>query len=744
MKSRFSYILISVLMLGFLLAPFSPFFKISPEEVSLKIEKTYAVAQTTPAPCPVGQTQDANGNCVNDTGDSPLYDSINGCGAFGIGGNVTGCFVLILYFLFVSVPSWLMALTAQVFDFTAALTLSDEMYRAKFVNTIWTIVRDFSNIFFILILLYAAFQVILGLGHGGGKKIVASVILIALMVNFSLFISRVVVDAGNVLGLIFYNKISTDHVAYQPVSDPTLTNVKEKDLAGALISSFRINNFYTAEFLDGIPDEAGGFLGLGSRHLKPSWAVSLIVTYGLIAYSLAWIFLIVGVSFIGRMITLIMLMIVSPIAFVTATVPTFRGIDTIGFDSWLKQLFKTSFVVAVFMAILYLVSEILRANIFDSYSIGNESLGVVARLMLIFIPALLIIIFLRKGKEYAVKASGEITGALIGGAKMLGGLALGGAALGAAGVAVAGRRTVGSTMKMMSASQGTRDAALKNFNKWNPGTWGKALTAKVANQTIKGKGRGVMDAQGNTREGSNWLRDQMLGVRKSKKDKVHAEHALDDAAGKVEAGKKYSELTTDQQNQAKTSATKAEMSKFLYGEVDMSKLNPQQKHEIDISTRADGSVDHGYFDQFAYAANKDPNKFHGADHLEQNYFKPSGFGVKAAAGSAGNAAATGTYDVRNLKGGGLTAVGLAAAMFGLAPVMGTIFAAHASGGLRSGLQKLTGVDHGDSKKDFLKDLKATLDSTLKNLKFDIKVTGDGHGGGDDHSAGHGGGGGGHH
>ena len=135
-----------------------------------------------------------------------------------------------------------MALTAQVFDFTAALTLSDEMYRAKFITTIWTIVRDFSNIFFILILLYAAFQVILGLGHGGGKKIVASVILIALLVNFSLFISRVVVDAGNVLGLIFYNKIATDHVNYQPVSDPTLTNVKEKDLAGALISSFRINN----------------------------------------------------------------------------------------------------------------------------------------------------------------------------------------------------------------------------------------------------------------------------------------------------------------------------------------------------------------------------------------------------------------------------------------------------------------------------------------------------------------------
>ncbi len=792
-------------MLGFLLAPFSPLIIVDGEKIAIKIESRKAFAETrwyyefqpplggsnvmsvgyeTETECNAASqvTSQSGGTIIKNCFSSDTTPTATGsesesngtetglkamlrtCG-ISRGSFIIGCFIQIMYFLFVSIPSWLMLMTAQVFDTAAALTLSDQVYRSGFISTIWTIVRDFSNVFFILILLYAAFQVILGLGHGGGKKIVASVILIALMVNFSLFISRVVVDAGNVLGLIFYNKISTDHVKYQPVSDPTLTGVKEKDLAGALVSSFAVNNFFSADFFNGLksdPDNwetAGCTGGCVGRTINNWLAASLIVTYGLIAYSLAWIFLIVGISFIGRLATLIMLMVISPIAFVTATVPTFKGIDTIGFDSWLKKLFQTSFVVAVFMAILYLVSEILKADIFDSYSVGQEELGIVARLMLIFVPALLILIFLKKGKEYSVKASGEITGALISGAKMLGGLALGGAALGAAGAAVIGRNTVGSTMNMMKTSQTTRDAHLKNLN-WNPKTWGKALQAGIVNQTVKGRGKGVKDVPTGTydiktrkeimasREGSNWLRDQMLGGnakdKQNKKDKSHATHALDEAADKVEKGKKYSDLDTSGQNSAKEKATKSEMAKFLFNGKDLSKLSAGENAMINKAANNDGTINNAIFDRYAQNLGKDPNKFHDGVHMEKAYFsKDTQSTVGQAAGWAGRGAASGTYDVRNLKGGALTAAGLAAAMFGLAPIMGAVFAAHASGGLRSGLQKLTGVDHGDSKKDFLKDLKATLDSTLKNLKFDIKVTGDGHGGGDDHSAGHGGGGG-HH
>lgn len=791
-------------MLGFLLAPFSPLVLVESGKIAIKIEERTVSAETrwyyefqppfggnnvlsvgyaTEAECiSASQVTSQSGgtitkNCFSSdttptatgSGDEAsgtekgLKAMLRTCG-ISRGSFIIGCFVQILYFIFVTIPSWLMTLTAQIFDTAAALTLSDEVYRSGFINTIWTIVRDFSNIFFILILLYAAFQVILGLGHGGGKKIVASVILIALLVNFSLFISRVVVDAGNVLGLIFYNKIATDHVSYQPVSDPTITHVKEKDLAGALVSSFSVNKFFTGKFFEGLKNDsdnwesAGCWGGCVGRTISNEIAVALIITYGLIVYSLAWIFLVVGISFIGRLVTLIMLMVISPLAFVTATVPGLKGIDTIGFDSWLKKLFQTSFVVAVFMAILYLVSEILKAKIFDSYSVGEDKLGIIARLMLIFVPAILIIILLKKGKDYSVKASGEITGALMSGAKILGGLALGGAAIGAAGVAMAGRRTIGSTTKMMTASQSTRDAAIKNVG-WNPNTWGKYMSARIANKTIKGGGKGVgtgvydiATKKEIKREGSNWLRDQMLGGsaidKQNKKDKSHATHALDEAADKVEKGKKYSDLDTSGQTSAKEKATKSEMAKFLFNGKDLSKLSAGENAMINRAANNDGTINKAVFDRYAQNLGKDPAKFHDAPHMEKAYFsKDTQSNVGQMAGWAGRGAATGSYDVRNLKGGWLTAAGLAATMLGVAPVMGAIFASHTSGVLRGGLKKLTGVDHGDSKKDFIKDLGHILNESMKNVKIDISTGG--HKSGGDHGGGHddhggGGHGGGHH
>src|SRR3989338_7596079 len=148
--------------------------------------------QTGPAPAGEGQ--------------SVLKDQITSCWKI-FSGTIIGCFQWITYFIFLTIPSWLMIVAAKMFNFMVTVTLSSNMYKAGFIEKIWRVVRDFANIFFILILLYAAFQIMLDLGHGGGKKIIASVILIALLVNFSLFFTKIVIDSSNIVGLIFFNRI---------------------------------------------------------------------------------------------------------------------------------------------------------------------------------------------------------------------------------------------------------------------------------------------------------------------------------------------------------------------------------------------------------------------------------------------------------------------------------------------------------------------------------------------------------
>jgi len=487
MTKKLSYILIPLILLAILLAPISPVLQIRSENIQANIRINKAQAQLGGVGGTVGGGVGLGGGTGTGVG-TGVGVGLGGTGTGAGAGDpdeetnrdktslnyylrdctatlkvqIIGCFLHIAYFLFVSVPSFLLGMTSQFFNYMATLTLSATMYTATFIEKIWIIIRDFSNIFFILILLYAAFQIILGIGHGGGgKKIVASVILVALLVNFSLFISKVVIDSSNVLALIFYNKIECKQTngtpcpgEDKPTADFSKTGIKQRDLSGALVSKFQINNFFTAKFFSDLPvDDSNVWLrtkdGKGYT-LNNFLALSLIILYGIIIYPLAWIFLVVGLSFLGRMIMLMLLMIVSPLAFVTASVPKFSSIDTIGFNSWIKKLFETSFVATIFMAILYLVYEIMKADIFNNSSMAEKDLDMMQRLLLIFVPAILIIVLLKKGSSYAQKASGEFTGMILSAAKVVGGIGLG-AGMGAA--AFAGSRAIGGISNKIANSE---------------------------------------------------------------------------------------------------------------------------------------------------------------------------------------------------------------------------------------------------------------------------------------------------
>jgi len=437
---------------------------------------------------PAGPAVDALRAAENQQKGSTLADQLDTCGVI-LWGSLVGCLQWLVYIVFVTVPSFLMKMSAKVFDFMAQLTLSPDIYSKEFIEKIWRVVRDFANIFFILILLYAAFQIMLDLGHGGGKKIIAAVILIALLVNFSLFFTKVVIDASNIVALIFYNRIDTKDVPAEQIGS-------EKPLAAALVSRFNINTFFDGSIIAKIKKENEDAAVEYARSVCPNnvceyntiqqikqmaegpspfYLIAIMIAYGLVVFGLIYAFLVVGLSFLGRLITLIMLMIISPFAFVTFAVPKFKGINTIGFDSWIKQLFTVSFVAAIFMFILYIISEILSAKIFDSAV--TDDTGATAAMILIFVPAILMVMLLLKGAKYAKSASGELTGTIISTAKVAGGIALGGAmGLTAAGL----QATAGHAGKKIFESKGLK--------KWETeGNW----LQRQAGRTLRTIGGGV-------------------------------------------------------------------------------------------------------------------------------------------------------------------------------------------------------------------------------------------------------------
>ncbi len=645
--------------------------------------------------------------------------------------SLEGCIQKVTYVFFVTLPSMLMAVFAKMFDFTAALTLSSNMYKADFVASIWTVVRDLANIFFILILLYAAIQKILDLGHGEANKIVATVIMVALLVNFSLFFTKVVIDASNITALVFYNKINTS----RPVQNAISANQGEKELGAALISGFDVNAFFSGTFFENLKQDPR------TPQLSTTFKISLMVIYGIIAFALSYAFLMAGISMLGRMLTLMMLMIVSPVAFVTRAVPSLRGKDTIGFDSWIGQLFQTSFMAAIFMFILYVISEILNAKIFASVADSNNK-GAIAQLIILFMPAVLIVILLLKGVKYAKSASGQFTDIVMSGLKTAGVVGIGGAALGTAFV---GRNTVGAFMKGASTGDTAANRIQQNTNRIvanrailnNPNSniveRFKARSEIFSSRKdqlvgLMQQGTGIAGAQ---RTLGNLLNTDQVGVRHA----AHARHELDSIANTITHGskKKWDELNGQERYEAREKMARDRAVRENSGNnaaanplgiaLQGRKWDSLTQQERDIINNAIGSGAHGPVAGGLLATQQTWDDLHTIVEARPKQ------GIISSVVQSG---VTGTYDLRNVAEV-------------VAKEQGTMFSKLTAGivgaiglSMRGGFKQM-GVDYGKGQGAFFKDLGTTISDALKNVKINVDLSHVG----DEKKESHGGGGG-HH
>src|SRR3989344_3882058 len=78
---------------------------------------------------------------------------------------------------------------------------------SKVLFDLWSIVRDFMNMFFILLLLIVAFSTIFDVKRYNAKTLLPKIIIAALLINFSLVIGQVIIDGFNFLASVFAKAI---------------------------------------------------------------------------------------------------------------------------------------------------------------------------------------------------------------------------------------------------------------------------------------------------------------------------------------------------------------------------------------------------------------------------------------------------------------------------------------------------------------------------------------------------------
>ena len=263
-----------------------------------------------------------------------------------------GVAILVAHSLYIAVftPSaGLLWVSGQFFNITTAFSINNKAFNAGMVSDGWMISRDVANLFFIFILLYIAIATILQLSGYGIKELLVTVIIIALLVNFSLLITKVIIDSSNILALEFYNAMTVDGGQITTVLFGDKNN-PPRDISAAFINGFNPQKLLGSSNFQKIINEGPIDTTVNTiLVLLFSSIICLIATFILFAAS---------VLFIIRTVILWILMILAPLAFLFMVLPATSGYA----KQWWKKLFEQAFFAPAFLFMFYLVVKMINSG----------------------------------------------------------------------------------------------------------------------------------------------------------------------------------------------------------------------------------------------------------------------------------------------------------------------------------------------------------------------------------------------
>ena len=271
----------------------------------------------------------------------------------------------------VTIGGFALWVSGLVFDFFLDLTLNTDFLNQTYIGNTWEVVRDLANLVFIFGIIVVALIMITGVdeyvSNLNWKKLAFRLVVIALLLNFSLFFSKVIIDAGNITGKFFYNRIVTSSDSNNsnnskiPKIDDTLKGAydkvkvlgKEGGTSGIpSISAAIVQQVDITKMIDATTVAA-------SSGRRDAFWFSFNIIFLLLSLMMAYSLLTVGFMFLSRTVSLIILMIFSPLAFVAWFIPKFEHY----FKDWFKRIFDQSFCVCVYLFIIYLTLLILQETL---------------------------------------------------------------------------------------------------------------------------------------------------------------------------------------------------------------------------------------------------------------------------------------------------------------------------------------------------------------------------------------------
>ena len=348
------------------------------------------------------------------------------------------------------VASFILSIAGGLLDFSINFSLhtSDVVGQSSGAIVLgWTIIRDIFNMLFIFILIYSAISIMLGSSNWNGKQMLTKVIIAAILINFSFFITEVIIDAGNIIGGWFYQGIQTTIGTGGSISASI----------SAALGVFSLTNLGSADNWKLLGTAlTGGFVNPTGR------VIAAFIRLGIIAFT-SYIFVYVSVLFLARAISLLFSLVLSPLGFVGGLLPKVKEYA----DKWRNELIKDILLAPVFLLFLYVIIAFVNSGVFTSTGVISTNLfadptsaltQAMGQYFKYFLLAGMLLYALRAAKDQSSALGKSMEGM----AKQLGQMAAGAAVgIGTGGVAFAARSVIGGGANAFLNEKGLKETAEK-------------------------------------------------------------------------------------------------------------------------------------------------------------------------------------------------------------------------------------------------------------------------------------------
>ncbi|HRY30817.1 MAG TPA: hypothetical protein P5328_00255 [Candidatus Paceibacterota bacterium] len=373
--------------------------------------------------------------------------------------------ILFLPKVFKQLCAWVLFAAGTILNASVILGIMKMGYtitNSEAIRLGWSVFRDVINILFIFGLLYISILTIVSGWTENIRKRLGMVIMAALLINFSFFFTTVLIDISNILALSFYDKMTGCDIptetlgakkeTLEPLTSESKINRVEYftdgGLSNCLVNKLQLSGAYKPNSgMIGNNDSAATDI-LESNQLNLGQKILGYIAIGVVLLIVAVVLFSVSAVIFSRFITLIFLLILSPIMFGGWILPKLEEHT----KSWSKKLSEQLISLPVMFLMLYITYEIsgglLKGT--TTFVSTDNALSIATQndtsTIGIFINLIIVL--------------GFIIGSVMIGKKLGAVGAEFGAAIGAGGIAAVGRGTFGRVGAALSAV-GQREGAGK-------------------------------------------------------------------------------------------------------------------------------------------------------------------------------------------------------------------------------------------------------------------------------------------